>query len=124
MKLASLVLPLALGALAAPPAFAETVQPQQEARIPFVNHGGIRDWRDDGHDTLYVQDRFRHWYKATLMTPAFDLPYTEAIGFDTGPGDTLDKFSAVVVRGQRYQIQSLVPIDGAPPKKLHKRKHG
>lgn len=122
MKLASLVLPLTALALAAPAVHAETASAaRQEARIPFVNHGGIRDWRAVDRDTLYIQDRHRNWYRAELMGPAFDLNFSWTIGFDTGPTNTLDKFSSVVVRGQKYPIQSLVRIDGEPPKKRDKR---
>jgi len=104
-----LIVPLiALGLVAAPAgaSFARAAAPATpEASIPFANHGGIRDWRETGDRTLYIQDSARHWYRATLMTSAFDLPYTTAIGFDTGPTDRLDKFSSVVVRGQHYAIQ-------------------
>lgn len=125
MKLSSLILPLAALTLVAPAAYAETPSPQaeaqQNARIPFVNHGGIRDWRSDDKDTVYIQASNRDWYKATLMSPAFDLPYATTIGFDTGPIGTLDKFSSIVVRGQRYPIASLERIPGEPPKKQKDR---
>jgi hypothetical protein len=124
MKLSSLALPLAAMALVAPAAHAETAPAQaaaqqEEARIPFANSGGIRDWRTYERDAIYIQGRDRKWYKATLMSPAFDLPFTQAIGFDTGPTDTFDKFSTVIVRGQRYAVTSLVKVDG-PPKKPKK----
>jgi hypothetical protein len=125
MKLSSLILPLAALALGIPAAYAEPPAPQaeaqQNARIPFVNHGGIRDWRSDDNDTIYIQARNRDWYKATLSTPAFDLPFTTSIGFDTGPVGTLDKFSWIVIRGQRYPIASLERIPGEPPKKQEDR---
>ena len=121
-----LIVPLiALGLVAAPAgaSFARAAAPATpEASIPFANHGGIRDWRETGDRTLYIQDSARHWYRATLMTSAFDLPYTTAIGFDTGPTDRLDKFSSVVVRGQRYAIQSLMRVDGPPPPRQHKHR--
>ncbi len=121
MKLSSIILPLTALALVTPAAYAETSSKQteekQDARIPFVNHGGVRDWRSDDKETIYIQASNRSWYKATLMSPAFDLPYTTAIGFDTGPSGTLDKFSSIVVRGQRYPIASLERIAGEPPKK-------
>lgn len=106
---------IALG-LAASPAVAQGGEMQEQASIPFANSGGIRDWRSDGRDTLYLQDRHRQWYKAELMGPATDLPFAWAIGFDTGPMNRLDRFSTVVIRGQRYPIQSLVKVDGPPPK--------
>ena len=109
---------LALG-LAATPALAQDAQQheqveEKQASIAFVSHGGIRDWQADGRETLYIQDRSRDWYKATLMSPSHELPFAWAIGFDTGPIDRLDRFSSVVVDGFRYPLQSLVKIDGPP----------
>lgn len=107
---------MALGLVAAPATYAQS-QPsdaRQEASIPFVNHGGIRDWRSGDRDTLYVQGRNRQWYEATLMAPAHALPFAWAIGFDTGPMDRLDRFSSIVVEGIRYPIHSLVKVEGPP----------
>jgi len=107
---------LALGLTTGVPAVAAPAEQRQpEASIPFVNHGGVRDWQADGRETLYIQGRNRQWYKATLMSPAHDLPFAWAIGFDTGPMNRLDKFSSVIVRGQRYPIVSLVKVDAPPP---------
>ena len=92
---------------------APTAPRQAEARIPFANSGGIRDWRPDGSEALYVQDAHGRWYRATLFGPCFDLPYSERVAFLTHGTDALDKFSAVAVRGQRCQFRSLVP--SAPP---------
>jgi hypothetical protein len=108
-----------MAALAAPaaPAVAQS-QPaptSAEVSIPFANNGGIRDWREDGKQAVYIQDRFFRWYRATLMAPSFDLPTALAIGFDTGPNGRFDRFSSIVVRDQRYPVQSLVRIEGAPP---------
>lgn len=89
----------------------------QEARIPFVDHGGIRDWRAADGDTLYVQDAHRRWYRAELMHRATGLPFALAIGFDTGAVGSLDRFSAIVVDGQRIPLRSLVRVDGPPPKR-------
>lgn len=119
-----LIAPLVALGLAAAPAFAHASQPApaaHEVSIPFINMGGIRDWRSDGDRIIYLQDNGRHWYKATLMSPAIDLPFTEAIGFDTGPVDTFDHFSSVVIRGQLYAVQSLVRVDG-PPAPSHRNR--
>jgi hypothetical protein len=123
MKRKLLVAPLLALGLASAPAYAapaeHAARAATEASIPFANFGGIRDWRAVGDRTLYIQDRARDWYKATLMSPALELPFTWAIGFDTGPIDRFDKFSSVVVRGQRYAVQSLVKVDG-PPEQRHR----
>ena len=108
---------LALGLAGAPaiaggPAEAPAVK---EARIPFVNHGGIRDWRFADRETIYVQDRHRGWYKATLMNPVIGWRGQWAIGFESRGVDTFDRFSNVVVDGRRHPVQSLVRVDGPPP---------
>lgn len=114
--------PLLAIALAGSPVLAATNAKQPSAAaIPFANHGGIRDWVAEGDRTLYVQDNFRKWYRATLFAPAFDLPFAQAIGFDTRPMGTLDRWSAVIVRGQRYPISSFERVE-APPRRKAKEK--
>ena len=71
------------------------------ASIPFANHGGVNNWRAVGDRTVYFEDQHRRWYRATLMGPAFDLPFVENIGINAGPSGSLDKFGAVVVRQGR-----------------------
>ncbi len=66
--------------------------------------------------------RQRRWYKAELAFPAHDLPFTQFIGIDSDPGDRLDRFSAIYVRGQRYiLLKSFEPIEGKPPPRKKKR---
>lgn len=113
---------LAVAALAATSAVgAAQAAPQPQASIPFVNHGGIRDWRAADRDTLYVQDSRRNWYRAELMGPCLDLPFAHAIGFETRGVDRFDKFSNVVVRGQRCAVQSLVRSEAPPSRKALRR---
>jgi hypothetical protein len=109
---------LALGLIATPALAAEDshAAKQEQASIPFVHLGGIRDWQmGNDRETIYVQDRHRDWYKATLMYPSTDLPYEWAIGFDTGTLGKLDRFSSVVIGHQKIPLKSLVAIEGAPP---------
>ena len=96
--------------------------PGQEASIPFLNHRGIDNWAADGTETLYIQDAFRRWYRAKLFSRCVDLPYAEAIGFETRGNDTFDRFGTIIVRGQRCSIESLV-TSGPPPRKLKKHKY-
>ena len=120
----SLLLAAALAALPAAQAMAAPAHAPApaQASIAFVNHGGIRDWRAVGSDTLFVQDRSRNWYRADLMGPCLDLPFAQTIGFETRGIDTFDRFSTVRVRGQRCAVQSLVRSDAPPPKPA--RQHG
>lgn len=96
----------------------------RDVRIPFANTGGIRDWHPDGNQALYIQDRHGRWYHATLMGPCFDLPYSEQVAFLTRGTDSLDKFSAVAVRGRRCQFSSLVPSAPPPSKAKQRRPSG
>src|SRR3546814_16221248 len=90
------------------PSWAEETPPSTEASIPFVNHGGIRDWRDSGRDAIYVQDQHRLWYRGTFIGPCTDLPFTEAIGFETRGPDTFDRFGSLKGRGPRRELSSSV----------------
>ena len=92
-----------------------------EVSIPFINHGGIRDWRADGDSALYVQDIHNRWYHATLMSRCIDLPFAETIGFDTRGNDSFDRFASVVVRGQRCPVTAIA-ASAPPPKKAHRDK--
>lgn len=90
-------------------------QARSDASIPFVNHGGVRDWKSVGDDVIYVQDAHRNWYRATLMGPSPDLPFATAIGFETRGLDRLDRFSSILISGRRYAIKSFT-TSGPPPK--------
>lgn len=87
-----------------------------EASIPFVNQRGIRDWQAVDSDKIYLQASGGQWYLATLATSVPDLPFAQAIGFETKGIDRLDRFGSVVVAGTRYPLKSLVE-SGPPPRK-------
>jgi hypothetical protein len=112
---------LALG-LVAPPAIAAGNNAPRAAAIPFANHDGIRDWVAVGDKTVYVQDNFRRWYRATLFAPSMDLQFVQAIGFDTGPIGTLDKWSTLVIHGRRYPITTFERVDAPPMTKAQAQK--
>jgi hypothetical protein len=116
------VLALAAGAPALAQEAGATPEPAatepEQARIPFVDNGGIRDWRMGDDDTLYVQDRHRTWYEATLMRPVVGLGPNLAIGVDTGSLDTFDRFATIIIEGERYPLSSLVRLPGEPPREV------
>jgi hypothetical protein len=103
--------------LAGTAAIGAPAKPTAEARIPFVNHGGIRNWRATDRETLYIESSHRRWYRAKLMGPCLDLNFVNGIGFETLGNDTFDRFSSIRVRGQSCKVQSLVAVDGPPRKK-------
>ena len=94
--------------------------PAPEAQIPFSNHN-IWNWQVVDDKTLLIQDNSRKWYKATLFGTCINLSFAEQVGFDASPGGTFDKFSAILVRGQRCPLSSLVETT-APPKKSKAKK--
>lgn len=95
---------------------------KHDVTIPFANSGGIDNWQPDGTKGIWIEDNHRRWYYAELMAPCLDLPYAEAVGFVTQGPDTFDKFSQILVRGQRCQVTSLVPSAGPPKKDKKPRK--
>ena len=113
----------AIALIATTPAQAKT-RSGGNASIPFINHGGIQDWRSTDDHTLYVQSQGGKWYMAKTLGPCLGLNTAIRIGFDGGPTDTFDSFANIVVEGQRCPIKSVTRIDGPPPSsKPHKMKH-
>jgi hypothetical protein len=105
---------LSASALAAAP------EPKQ-ARIPFANQGSIRDWQPDGNRAIYLRADGKQWYHAELFGFCQGLDTALAVGFQTGGIGDFDKFSAIVVRGQRCPVKTLIK-SGPPPKKADKAK--
>lgn len=91
-----------------------------EAQIPFAKRN-IWNWQVVDDKTVLIQDIGGKWYKATLFATCIDLPFADKIGFDSGPTGTFDKFGAILVRGQRCPLSSLVETT-APPKKSKAKK--
>jgi Family of unknown function (DUF6491) len=107
--------PPAASSVAAAPA------PAPEVQIPFARTN-LWNWQVIDDQTVLIQDQSRRWYKATLFGRCINLPFAgDRIGFDSNPGGTFDKFSAILVRGQRCPLQSLVASAG-PPKKQKAKK--
>lgn len=116
----------ALTAATATPAIAQpsTVQPViaqpaigQEARIAFPNNATIRTFRADGRETVYIQDRARRWYRASVIGPCNNLPWAQAIGVERRGVGTLDRFSTLIVEGDRCQLNSFVRVSGPPERR-------
>ncbi len=77
----------------------------------------IRNFEADGREAVYLQDQRRNWYRATLTSPCFELPFVHAIGVDTRGSNSVDQFSTLIVGRERCRIESLVR-SGPPPKKI------
>lgn len=119
-----LILALAAAASLAPAAAHADSEPparsRQEARIPFPAFGTIRHFEPVGKNLVFLQDRRRRWYRAELAGRCLELPHAHYIGIDTGGGPFVDRFSALIVEGQRCQLRSLTRSD-APPRRRDRK---
>jgi hypothetical protein len=110
-SLIAAALAVAVPALAQTPAGknAAPAAAKEEVAIPFARFGGIDDWRADGNQALYIKGRgSSDWYYAKLMAPCQGLPFAQKIGFESEASGSFDKFSAIMVDGQKCQLVSLV----------------
>jgi hypothetical protein len=110
---------LAAGASFAHAADDPAPPPPTEVQIPFAKTN-IWNWQVVDDKTVLIQDQSRRWYKATLFGTCINLAFASRIGFDSSPSGTFDKFSAILVQGQRCPLSSLVKTD--PPAKKAKVK--
>lgn len=113
-----------LFALLAGGAAAQTPAPDagKEASIPFVRLGQVYDFEADSDRGVYLQDRSRKWYYASIIGPCINLPFATRIGVKTRGLDSLDRFGSILVDGQDCKIDRLM-TSGPPPKKAKKPKH-
>ncbi len=86
------------------------VDGKKSVSIRFVDHRSIEDWRAEGNKAIVIETVNHRWYRATFFTPCQELPYSESIAFETSPKGTLNRFSSIVVRGERCRFQSLEEI--------------
>jgi hypothetical protein len=88
-----------------------------ETKINFPNQGAIRNFEADGNDGIWLEDRQRRWYYAELLGGCQELNFAQAIGFDTRGSATFDRFSTIIVAGDKCQLASLVTADKPLPRK-------
>ena len=89
-----------------------------QASIAFPERS-IDSWRPNGRKGLWIRAN-RQWYYAELFMPCDELPWAERIGFGSGGAGSFDRFSFIVVKGQRCQLRSLTT--SAPPPRAEKKK--
>ncbi len=92
-----------------------------ETDIVFPNNGAIRNFEANGSDGIWLEDRQRRWYYATLAGGCQGLSFAKAIGFDTRGSSRFDKFSAIIVRGDKCPVLSLVTAEKPLPHKERQR---
>ena len=117
------ILSLLAAAAIAAPAHSKKLEPHVwpevgvETKINFPNQGAIRNFEADGNEGIWLEDRQRRWYYAELLGGCQELNFAQAIGFDTRGSATFDKFSTIIVAGDKCQIASLVTADKPLPRK-------
>ena len=85
------------------------------AVIDFVSLGGIEDWRAEGADAMLIRGRNGSWYRARFFGPCIGLRFRESVAFVTDGTDRLDRFSSVLVDGERCWFRSFEKIPGESP---------
>lgn len=99
--------------LALAPAAAQAARADGDS-IPFAGQSGIRSWTASDDHTLYLQSAQGQWYDVVLMGPCRGLQSAFRIGVATGPIDTFDRFSSIIVDGQRCAVSSVTRVPGPP----------
>jgi hypothetical protein len=122
----NLILAFAAAATLAAPAAAAPAAPQArhaigaEARIPFVNFRTVRSFHAVSDEVIYLQDRSRNWYRAQLIGSCLGLRWANRNGLDTRGSSSFDRFSVLLVDGERCQLQSLTRSE-KPERRASKR---
>lgn len=80
------------------------------AVIRFVDLSGVKDWQAEGINSLLIQGNNFQWYRATLFSECFGLPWAEHIAFVTSFDGSLDKFSSILVSGQQCYFKNVEKI--------------
>lgn len=106
---------LSLSAVAA--ADEPTVKPPRalgvESSITFPNDATIKNWRADGEDGIWVQDRKGDWYYGKFAVICRNADFALAIGIDNRGSSRLDRFATIRVGRERCPLISFVT--SAPP---------
>ena len=115
LTLAAALLPLSIAAAAEP-------APEQralgaEASIVFPSDSSIRNWRADDGRGIWIQDRRGDWYYGRFAGYCRDVDFASAIGVETRGASRLDRFAAIIVRGERCPLTSFVTSAGPPSKR-------
>ena len=122
-----LKLALFLAAMLLPLSTAVAIEPANEPRalgvessIIFPSDSTIRNWRADRDHGIWVEGRRGEWYYGSFAGICRDLDFAQAIGVETRGAGRLDKFAAIIVRGERCPLSSFVT--SAPPPSKEDRK--
>ena len=119
LSLAAMLLPLSAAAATEP-----AEEPRAlgvEASIVFPSDSSIRNWRADRGRGIWIQDRKGDWYYGTFAGYCRDVDFAQAIGVETRGASRLDRFAAIIVRGERCPLSAFV-TSAPPPSQRDKAK--
>lgn len=118
LSLAALLLPLSAAAANEPaPRDANAAREiGVEASIVFPSNSSIRNWQADRDRGIWIQDRRKNWYYGSFAGLCRDVDFAHAIGVETRGAGRLDRFSSILVRGERCPLTSFVSSVGPPSK--------
>ena len=80
-------------------------------RIDFADLGGIRDYRPDGDQGIYVEGRNRQWFYADFFSPCRELEFNDRVGFVVEPTGGLNQFSSILVGGEQCYFQTFKRVE-------------
>lgn len=89
---------LGVALLTASACIAADAQRKPYVSIPFVNHGGIRDWVADQDRGIWIQARSGEWYYASFTFPCTGLQFHTRVKFIPEINGDLSRWSSLVVR--------------------------
>ena len=112
---------LLAGAAPAGAANPDAIDVAEEARVPFLHIGRMRTFRAIDDETVYVRAQPRQWYRVRTMGPCPNLPWARHIGVDTRGSAVFDRFSTLIVDGDRCAVASVVR-SGEPPRRERRRR--
>ena len=104
------LLSASLGAAAAPAPGANT-----EASIPSANQGGIRNWRADGSQGMWIQAASGRWFYASFSSQCTTLPLALEVRFVPEPSGALSRWSSIRLEHDVRCFFRTLQSSGAPP---------
>jgi hypothetical protein len=106
---------LALSACATKPgADAEEVTEQMGRDAIALQSYRVNDWSAPNNQTLMIRTVDGQQYRAQMLSPCWGLQFANTVGFTTRGGNTLDRFSGVVLPdGTRCQFRNLERVPAA-----------
>lgn len=71
----------------------------------------LQAWNTYGEESVLVETSLREGWLLTVDAPCIDLPFAQAIGLSSGPGNTVSTFDYVTVGRDRCRIREIRPVD-------------